>query len=66
MIRSMPKSDSRRAQKAARNRSTIVTGIAAAVKPNSTCSVDVFLGTTTRNCTVNARKKKKSNLRRAI
>lgn len=60
----IPNVDSRRVNQAAARRIAIVTGIAAMVRANSMS--DVCSRTTTTNCTVNPRKKKKSNLRRAI
>lgn len=52
-----------RVQNAAIKRMTIVTGIAARVRPNSISSL---LVTITTNWTVNPRKKKKSNFSRAM
>ena len=59
----MPNLSSRRVQKAAMKRMSTVTGMAAMVRPNSAPARPV---TITRNCTVNPRKKKKSNFRRAM
>jgi hypothetical protein len=59
----IPATDSRRTQNAARNRRMNVMPRAVAVRPSSTWLV---FSTTTRNWTVKARKKKKSNLRRAM
>lgn len=63
MIKNIPNTFSLLVQKAAIKRITMVMGIAAIVKPNS---LSVRLITTTRNWIVKPRKKKKSNLRRAM
>ena len=54
---------SRRVQKEAMKRMTIVIGMAAIVKANSASARPV---TITRNCTVNPKKKKKSNFNSAM
>src|SRR3569833_355571 len=59
----MPAFISRRVKRAARSRMTMVMGMAALVRPSSASPVPV---TMTRNWTVKPRKKKKSNLRRAM
>jgi hypothetical protein len=63
MVEIIPNLSSRRVQKAAMKRIRTVTGMAAIVRPNSAPANPV---TTTRNCTVKPRKKKKSNFNRAI
>lgn len=59
----MPDKLSFRVKYPAMTRMSIVTGIAAIVKANST---SLTFTTTTTNWTVNPRKKKKSNFRRAM
>jgi hypothetical protein len=63
MITIMPTVLSLRVKKAAKRRIIMVTGIAASVSANS---VSVCPVTMTTNWTVNPRKKKKSNFRRAM
>jgi hypothetical protein len=62
MMMIIPTELSRRTNIAAQTRIKIVTGIAARVRENSMSALSV---TITTNCTVNPRKKKKSNLRSA-
>lgn len=59
----MPTVLSRRTKIAAHIRIKMVTGIAASVRANSISCLPV---TMTTNCTVNPRKKKKSNLSKAM
>jgi len=63
MMTTIPAVFSLRVQNAARTRIAMVTGMTAIVSPNSTSRV---CKTMTTNCTVNPRKKKKSNFRRAM
>ena len=63
MVAIMPDKLSFRVKYPAKIRMRIVTGIAAMVRPNS---ISLASTTTTTNWTVNPRKKKKSNLRRAM
>ena len=63
MIATMPALFSRMVKNHAMSRMMIVTGIAARVKENS---ISFFFTTMTTNWMVKPRKKKKSNLRRAI
>lgn len=64
MTIAMPNLLSRRVQKPAMKRMKMVIGMAAMVRPNSG-SLSARLARTI-NCTVKPRKKKKSNLRRAM
>lgn len=63
MVAIMPEKLSFRVKYPAMIRMRIVTGIAAIVRANS---ISLTSTTTTTNWTVNPRKKKKSNLRRAM
>lgn len=63
IIAIIPNKLSRRTKNAAARRIKIVTGTAAMVRANS---LSFLIVTMTRNWTVNPRKKKKSNLRRAM
>ena len=63
IVKTIPNTFSRRVQNAAITRMRIVIGMAAIVRPSSASVLPV---TITRNCTVNPRKKKKSNFRRAM